>query len=232
MSITTIVYALLSGILPALIWLWFWLKEDNLHPEPRILIAITFLSGCVSVILAIILEKYSAQFLLNTTSKYLTWAFVEEIVKYLAFVIITLHSKYLDEPIDAIIYCITVALGFAAIENTLFVLSPLGNGEIARSIVTGSLRFVGSSLVHVVSSATIGFMIGISFYKGKIVKILSTVLGIFIAVILHSSFNLAIIKASSVSALKVFGWVWCAVVILIILFEEIKTVKPNDSLIS
>jgi RsiW-degrading membrane proteinase PrsW (M82 family) len=226
-------YKILIGVIPALLWLWFWLKEDNLHPEPRKMLALSFIAGGICVAVAIILEGLIKElFVINDTYLYISWAFIEEIVKFIALVIVVMPSKYMDEPIDAIIYCITVALGFAAIENTLFVLSSLGNGEIARSIITGSLRFIGSSLVHVVSSATIGFMIGISFYKGKIVKILSTVLGIFIAVILHSSFNLAIIKASSVSALKVFGWVWCAVVILIILFEEIKTVKPNDSLIS
>jgi RsiW-degrading membrane proteinase PrsW (M82 family) len=229
MNIAVIIYAILAGVLPSLLWLWFWLREDNLHPEPRSLIAITFISGCLSIIIAVVLEQFSSNFVSSDNAKYLTWAFIEEVVKYLAFAIVILHSRYLDEPIDAIIYCITVALGFAAIENTLFILSPLVNGEIAKSIVTGSLRFIGSSLVHVVSSAFIGFMIGISFYKSNLLKMISTVFGIIIATLLHTSFNLAIISASSVSALKIFGWVWCAVIILIILFEEIKAIAPKES---
>ncbi len=229
MNITIIVYAILAGVLPSLLWLWFWLKEDNLHPEPRGLVAITFISGCISIIIAVVLEQFTSNFLIDTNMRYLSWAFIEEVVKYFAFAIVILHSRYLDEPIDAIIYCITVALGFAAIENTLFILSSLGNGEIAKSIVTGSLRFIGSSLVHVVSSAFIGFMIGISFYKNTFIKAISTVFGIIIATLLHTSFNLAIISVTSVSALKVFGWVWCAVIILIILFEEIKAIVPKES---
>jgi predicted exporter len=72
-------------------------------------------------------------------------------------------------------------------------------------------------------------MIGISFYKSNLLKMISTVFGIIIATLLHTSFNLAIISASSVSALKIFGWVWCAVIILIILFEEIKAIAPKES---
>ena len=56
MDIMSPAYALLSGVLPALLWLWFWLKEDNLHPEPRKVIARTFISGAIAVIFALIFE--------------------------------------------------------------------------------------------------------------------------------------------------------------------------------
>ena len=131
MSTTTIVYALLSGILPALLWLWFWLKEDNLHPEPRSLIFKTFIGGVFFVILAIIIEKFIADITTDQTTRYILWAATEEIVKFIAVALIALHSKYVDEPIDAMIYCITVALGFSALENALFILTPL-----IESIVT------------------------------------------------------------------------------------------------
>ena len=43
--------ALTFGILPALLWLWFWLHEDRLHPEPRKTIMFMFLSRNVIVTL-------------------------------------------------------------------------------------------------------------------------------------------------------------------------------------
>jgi len=227
MIFNNIVYALLAGILPALVWLWFWLREDNLHPEPRSLIAICFIAGCISVIVALFLERFAQEFITDTTLRYRTWSAIEEIIKFIAMALFVLPSRYLDEPIDAMIYCITVALGFSAMENALFILSPINDGEITKSIITGNMRFVGATLVHVVSSAMIGFMIGLSFYKGAFLKMISIVFGVILATALHASFNLAIIKSTVTGTLKVFGWVWVAVVILIVLFEEIKVVKPK-----
>ncbi len=228
MNVTTVIYALLAGMLPSLLWLWFWLKEDNLHPEPRTILAASFVVGCISVVIAIVLEKYVQGIVTNPTFRYIAWAAIEELVKLGAVVLVAFHANILDEPIDAMIYCITVALGFAALENAFFILSPLSAGELSTSIVTGNLRFIGASLVHVVSSAVIGFMIGVSFYRGVFIKSICIALGIILAVTLHSSFNLAIIYSSAMTTLRVFGWVWCAAVILIILFEEVKIVHPKS----
>mgnify|MGYP001577974329 CR=1 FL=1 len=229
MNLTNTAYVLLAGLLPALLWLWFWIKEDNLHPEPKSLIAISFIAGCMSVLLAVVLEGFAKEIISDQNYRYLAWATIEEVVKFLAVAIIALRSKYLDEPIDAMIYCITVALGFAAVENGLFIFKSLDTNGVVDSIVTGNFRFIGATLVHIVSSASIGFMIGLSFYKGAFMKVISIIIGIILASTLHTSFNLAIINTTDTSALKVFGWVWCAVVILIILFEEIKEIRPKTS---
>lgn len=224
---TTIVYALLSGILPALLWVWFWLKEDNLNPEPKSLIIGSFAGGALVVIIAIILEKFVSDIAIYDSTKYILWATIEEIVKFIAVTIIAFGSKSMDEPIDAMIYCITVALGFAALENALFILSPLNVGDITKSIVTGNMRFIGATLVHVISSASIGFMVGISFYKNSFIKAISIIFGVILAITLHSSFNLSIINTTATNTLKIFGWVWVAVVILLILFEEVKIIRPK-----
>ena len=55
-------------------------------------------------------------------------------------------------------------------------------------------------------------------------------LGIILSIVLHTAFNLAIISTTATNTLKVFGGVWITVVILIILFEEIKAVKPKEGL--
>ncbi len=227
MDFTTIAYALLSGILPALLWLWFWLKEDNLHPEPRSILIGSFVAGMIVVIFAIFLEKFVADLVSNETTRYILWAGIEELVKFLAVGIIAFGTSNMDEPIDAMIYCITVALGFAAIENTLFILGQLNAGEITKGIITGNMRFIGATLVHVISSALIGLMIGISFYKDIYVKIISVIFGVILAIALHSAFNLSIINATGSNTLKIFGWVWCSVIILLIIFEEVKAIRPK-----
>ncbi len=223
-----ITYALLIGVVPTLLWLWFWLKEDNLHPEPRSIIAISFIAGCTSVIVAIIVEGFFKDIIVgNETFLYIAWALTEELVKFTAIAIVALRSIHMDEPIDAMIYSITVALGFSALENVFFILFGAGTGELSNMIITSNLRFLGATLVHVVSSASIGFMIGLSFYKNSFTKVFSVIIGVILATVLHASFNLAIINASDMNALKVFGWVWFSVIILMILFEEVKNIKPK-----
>ncbi|MBP6858674.1 MAG: PrsW family intramembrane metalloprotease [Candidatus Pacebacteria bacterium] len=227
MSATAVLYSFLSGLLPSLIWLWFWLREDRLHPEPRPLLVFTFFGGMVAVALAIIAERWIAGIYTDPTIQYTLWAFVEEIAKFLAVAVIALRASANDEPIDAMIYCIVAAIGFAALENAFFIMDPLSSGEVARAIVSGNMRFIGATLLHIVSSASIGFMIGYVFYKGPLAKICAAVVGVIIAGSVHAAFNLSIINADSMDTLRTFAWVWGAVVILIVLFEEIKLVRPK-----
>ena len=228
-----VAYALLSGVLPALLWLWFWIKEDNLHPEPKKLIFLAFIMGAISVLAAIFIEQsIAAEFDGNAleTIRYVLLAATEEIAKLVMVIIIALATKEMDEPIDAMIYCITVALGFAAFENFLFTFNHFHTGDVAKGIITGNMRFMGATLVHVVSSASIGFMIGLSLYKNILVKAIALVTGVILAVALHSAFNLSIIRVTvETDTLKIFAWVWGAIVVLLILFEEIKVVKPKSA---
>jgi RsiW-degrading membrane proteinase PrsW (M82 family) len=122
------------------------------------------------------------------------------------------------------IYCITVALGFAALENTLFITTPFLDGNVIQGVVMGNMRFMGSTLVHVVSSALIGFALGWTFYRGYIAKTLALIIGLGLAITFHSAFNLSIIAGGATNTLRTFAWVWVGVIILIMLFEEVKVV--------
>jgi RsiW-degrading membrane proteinase PrsW (M82 family) len=224
MQASTLIYAFLAGVLPSLIWLWFWLREDS-HPEPKWLIFVTFLGGFLAVIVSIFGEKFVGDFNFSENVKYTLWAGVEELAKLIAVGVIALNSEYNDEPIDAMIYCITVALGFAALENAFFLFQPIMGGNYLQSIVTGNLRFIGATLVHVVSSASIGFALGYVFYKNYFAKVLALIFGLVTAIALHSAFNLSIINGTMSDTLRAFAWIWGAVVLLIVLFEEVKVVE-------
>lgn len=223
---STFAYALISGILPALLWLWFWLKEDNLHPEPRFVILLTFLAGMFVVPLVIPFQQIIASNFSDQTTSYLLWASTEEIAKFLAAYAVALHTKFLDEPIDAVIYMITVALGFAALENTFFILKPLVSGDTVQSIITGNLRFVGATLLHVVSSAIIGLFIALPLYKRWLQKVLYLSFGILLSIALHTAFNLFIINSEGGNTFIIFACVWASVVFIILMFEKIKNIIP------
>jgi len=223
----TLLYALMGGILPAILWLWFWLKEDSRKPEPRGLIMLSFVAGMVGVAIVLPLEKLAFGVLPQGVMLLTTWAAIEEIVKFGAISIVALKTHYFDEPVDALIYMITVALGFAAIENSLFLLEPLMNGEAITGFLTGNLRYIGATLLHVAASASIGIAMGLSFYKGKFIKTISTLIGIVIAITLHTLFNFFIISSSGESTFIVFFHLWIAIVVVIFLFERVRRIKPK-----
>ena len=106
-------------------------------------------------------------------------------------------------------------------------MGPLSDGEIARAVVTGNMRFIGATLLHVVSSASVGFALGYVFYKGRLAKIIAAVIGLAVAITIHAAFNLSIVNADSSDTLRTFAWIWGAVIILIVLFEEVKVVRPK-----
>lgn len=225
MRSSTLLYALLGGILPALLWLWFWLKEDTRRPEPRGVILRTFLAGMAAVPLVLPFEKLASATLGDGAMTVIVWAAIEEIFKYGAAILAALRSRFMDEPIDGIIYLITAALGFAALENVLFLSGPLGDGELMRGFVTGDLRFIGATLLHTVSSAAIGGSIALSFYKHRVVKLEYHLVGVLCATLLHAVFNFLILQRADGNFFFVFGFVWTVVLILIIFFERVKRIK-------
>jgi len=140
-ELAPILGALAGGMFPALAWLWFWRREDAPHPEPRKLIALAFFAGMVTVAVVIPIQKYAATFLATQMLIFTAWSAIEEVMKYFAARVTVLWRREDDEPIDPVIYMVAVALGFAAIENALFLLSPLSGNTVTQTIMTGNLRF-------------------------------------------------------------------------------------------
>ena len=224
MELSTVVYAALGGIVPAIVWVWFWNKEDAKHPEPKRLIVAAFLVGMVTVAAVIPLEKMAAAFL-SGTAMVLAWAAIEEVMKFALAYFTVLSHKANDEPIDPLIYMITVALGFAAAENTLFLIDPVANNGIIESILTGNFRFLGATLLHVLSSSVIGLALGLSFYKHRVIKFWYGVIGLILAAVLHGLFNFFILKSGGTDLMRVFLFVWIGLVLLLIAFEHVKRIK-------
>ncbi len=233
----TIFFSFLLGIIPAFIWLWFWLREDAEHPEPRSFILLTFFYGALSVLFALALQLvFNSSLGIGGTSTVAelpffhafiivcVWAGIEEFVKYFAAWHGGLKKTITDEAVDVPIYMISAALGFAALENTLFLISPLLDGNLIQIIATTKLRFVGAMLVHVASSALIGIFAGYSLFFSKSMRRRYVYSGFILATVLHALFNLFIIKGSQNSFVG-FLLIWLFVVVIIVLFERIKKIK-------
>lgn len=222
---------MLAGIIPVLLWLWFWEHEDK-HPEPIRLVVSCFIGGMISVLVALELERAAAiqyDIYRNLEGVIWVWAVIEELLKYLVAYLVALRRTENDEPIDAMMYMITVALGFAALENAFFLFNPIINGDPLQAAITGNTRFIGATLLHTISSGVAGLMIGLAFYKSVFVKRVFTLLGIGIAIVLHALFNLAIISYNGGDAILPFYAVWIAVIGILLAFEKVKRIKKPTS---
>jgi len=214
--------AFLCGVIPSFLWLWFWLKEDKMNPEPKGLLTAIFVLGMLSIFLVIPIQKFLQTNLNSENLKIISWAAIEEIVKYLVVILILFRTKLVNEPIDWPIFLITSALGFAAFENTLFLIKPFSLDQTTVGLMTSQLRFLGSTLLHTVSSGIIGISLGLSFYLSKFTKKIYLLIGILFAITLHTAFNFFIIKSNGSDILKVFAFLWVATVINLLLFEKLR----------
>ena len=214
-------YAIIGGLLPSLVWLYFLLKEDAKHPEPKSLIAIAFVGGMLAVPLVLPVER-AAEVSLVGVPLLIAWATTEEVAKYIMAAALVLWRRDVDEAPDYVIYMLTVALGFAAAENMLFLLAPLATGNFLGTVITDNLRFIGSTLLHVVASSAIGFMMAFSWKKSKPVRTLYAALGLILAIALHTAFNALIISGGGSDTFLAFTIVWSAAVICLALFEIVK----------
>jgi|CXWL01.1.fsa_nt_gi RsiW-degrading membrane proteinase PrsW (M82 family) len=245
LSFQTLGYAVLGGFIPPFIWLYFLLKEDERCPEPRTLIAVAFLGGMLAVALVLPIETLVRGYFGATSSsciEYLptlclpiliSWAIIEETFKYMVAAFFILWRKEVDEPIDLIVYMLTIALGFAALENTLFLIEPFSNSLFLSGLATNNLRFIGSTLLHVVASTSVGFALAISFRCGRVWRTLFVTAGLILAIALHSLFNFFIISTDGAHTLLAFFVVWTGAVVGFALFEILRYFEyrnlPDDT---
>lgn len=237
---TTILFAFTGGVIPALIWLTFWLREDSTNPEPKKLIFLTFFFGMLSAPFALAIQLLVNKLFFSNVDIHkvfdnavgiplsgifiiIIWAVIEEISKYLAAHHGGLKKEDNDEAVDDLIYMISAALGFAAIENAFFILGPLISGDTEIAIATGNLRFIGATLLHVATAGIIGSCRSFSHFKNNTIRNGHIIGGFILAIGLHSAFNLFIIKNAE-STFAAFSFVWLIIIIVILIFERVKQI--------
>ncbi len=228
MTLTTLGYAFLGGLLPSFIWLYFLLQEDAKHPEPKTMIALAFVAGMAAVPLAIPLEQYAKATLGGDIPVLAAWALIEEALKYAMVAAFILWRPVVDEAPDYVIYMLTVALGFAAAENMLFLIAPLSDGHIASSIFTGDVRFIGSTLLHVFASAAVGFALAFSHLSSPRVRAIAAGSGLILAIALHTTFNALIISQGTSTTLAAIFLIWTSAVAFFATFEVLKYFQSRN----
>ena len=172
MEIINTLLLVLLGLMPGLTWLVFYLREDVRHPEPKILLLYAFMAGALITLMVLQIQVISNRWLASHgvdsygPTSFLILGGIEEFFKFLAVYLVIRHRKEFDEPIDAMIYMIVAALGFASVENIASVFQAT-NGFYPNPgpVETTMLRFVGATLLHTLASGFVGYEWGRAIVK-------------------------------------------------------------------
>ncbi len=207
----TILLSVFLGLVPGLAWLIFFLKEDD-HPEPKKSIFFVFFTGFIAALSAVILQNYlkgyfSENGIFGQSPIYIvTFVVIEEVFKFIFVYITIFRSSYFDEPVDAMVYMVTGALGLATVENVALAL----RAGTAASFDLMIFRFLGATLLHAFSSAIVGYY----WARGIIKKnaFFYILIGLAAAALLHFVFNYLIIL------LKANGLVYSIIILVFVSF--------------
>lgn len=205
--LTGVFFGLLA-LIPSFVWLLFYLHEDFKHPEPKRLIFFTFLGGAAITAPVLLAQIMLNRWLPNFVAAYSPGALfglaaIEESFKFLAAFWVVGRSKDFDEPLDAMIYIIVAALGFAAVENVASIFQAVRGVASTGPIETTMLRFVGATLLHTLSSGLVGYYWGMAIIEKRafIARIGS---GLVLATVLHTLFNYLILRYETITVPIIF----------------------------
>jgi len=193
-----------SAVVPSLLLLWYVYARDR-NPEPRGLLVKTFLLGaaiCVPVVpVAMWLESLGQRLSVSVWGSALVQAFLgaaipEEGFKYLVLRRYVWSKPAFDEPLDGVVYGATASLGFATLENILYVSD--GGMEVAV------LRALTAVPEHAFTGVIMGAFVGRARFTqdaGQRFGLLAAGLGW--AVLLHGAYDAFLMTQTAFALLAV-----------------------------
>jgi len=173
------------SIAPGLAICFYIFHKDIYNRESKITLLISFVLGMLAIIPAFYIESFLIPFFGNSilataAVAYGVVAFIEEIVKFLVVRYYCYTRKLFDEPLDGIIYTVTVSMGFATIENIGYVMQHGYSVAFARMFLA------------IPAHAAFGVMMGYFIGKAKFnveKRNVYFLQGIFWAVLFHGTYD-------------------------------------------
>lgn len=161
MIVNSVIFLIAAALLPPLILIWIVDRMDKLEREPRSLLWGLFLRGVLAMFPILVLEVVADQFIDFFSWRPLAYlflayfvvpGFVEEGIKYRVLLRRTWRDPNFNYRFDGVVYAVFVSLGFAAVENVMYVLTSGFSTAIARAVFS----IPGHAMFGVVMGAGIG----------------------------------------------------------------------------
>jgi RsiW-degrading membrane proteinase PrsW (M82 family) len=141
------------------IGIYIYLKDKH-EREPVHLLLISFLYGSLSTIITFSISYPVNAFLLTKEgdaldqfyNAFFKVALIEEFSKFIFVRFVLYYSKNFNEPFDGIVYAVMVSMGFASVENVLYVFE--------QGYITGLLRIFTAVPAHATFGVIMGYFLG------------------------------------------------------------------------
>ena len=180
---------LFLAIAPVIIIILYIYFKDKFEKEPISFLFKNFLLGATaSILITALLGGFASKIipLTDETSilqqflkAFIVVAFVEEFSKYIIVRFYSQRSKEYNEPFDGIVYAVMVSMGFAALENVLYVFQ--------YGVSTGITRAFTAVPAHATFAILMGYFMGkAKFSKNK--KMLNLA-GLLLATLFHGAYD-------------------------------------------
>jgi len=188
MTTLSLTLLLTVAIGPALFWLLYFYHKDKYEPEPLSWIVKIFLLGALITIPIFIGEKIAGIFVSEFAIFVIVAPVMEECGKFFVVKKYVYQSSEFDEPVDGMIYAITAALGFATIENILYIFSiPLT--ELSTLFFVIIARALLSVPGHALFTSIMGYSLGIAKFGNPKHAPIIIITGLVGAIAFHALFN-------------------------------------------
>jgi len=220
---------LIISLAPIVLLLIYLYKRDKYEKEPIKLLIKVFIFGGLTVIPVFYIEtwlgdywdikyNYPANKILTAAYKaFFVAASTEEFFKLLVFFIFIWKNKNFNEKFDGIIYAVYISLGFAAIENIMYVFS---NG-----IQTGLMRAFTAVPAHAVFATSMGYFLALAKFKqnNTFVFLLAS---LFVPILIHGFYDFTIMSQNDLLLLLFFPF------LIYIIVQALKQMKKlsDDSI--
>ncbi len=179
--------------------------RDKYEKEPLQLLLLALFAGALTVIPILFLERFLDGFTemfsgLATAAwkAFVVAGFSEEFFKFLALYLLIWKSREFNEKFDGIVYAVFVALGFAGVENVLYVFE--------GGITTGITRAITAVPAHAIFGITMGFYFGQAKFFEKERSMMKKK-ALFYPVLLHGVYDFILFTGIEWLTVVFFGFV-------------------------
>ncbi len=225
---------LLLSVLPSYLLGKYVYQNDKVEKEPKNLLITLFIFGVISIIITLVITfvmKLLIPFFAEEPSGalnifiyyFIGVGLIEEFSKWIMLYIGTWNNNNFDYQYDGLIYAVFVSLGFATLENIMYVLGQ-------QNFIVAILRALVSVPGHAFFGVFMGYYYGLAKKDARKNKIFSKntnlLLSILIPTVLHGLFDsLLTISANAGSDLLIpilLLYVVFVVILYIYSFNKIK----------
>ena len=138
----TVALLVLSAAFPVAVFLFLVYRKDT-EKEPPKLLVLCFVFGCIATLPILIVELFLSGIYTSSTAAmdafynaFVVAAFTEEAFKFLVLYVIIWRRKEFDQHYDGIVYAVFVSMGFAFVENILYVVQSGFQVALMRAILS------------------------------------------------------------------------------------------------